>query len=56
MHEERGWWDSAGDWKPSSSRFPGGLSEVLEHIRAAGMVPGLWLEPEVAGVHTAARP
>ena len=52
--EERGWWDSAGDWKPSSSRFPGGLSEVLEHIRAAGMVPGLWLEPEVAGVHTAA--
>ena len=52
--EERGWWDSAGDWKPSSSRFPGGLAEVLEHIRAAGMVPGLWLEPEVAGVHTAA--
>jgi alpha-galactosidase len=52
--EEHGWWDSAGDWKPSSSRFPGGLSEVLEHIRAAGMVPGLWLEPEVAGVHTAA--
>jgi alpha-galactosidase len=52
--EEHGWWDSAGDWKPSASRFPGGLSEVLEHIRAAGMVPGLWLEPEVAGVHTAA--
>jgi alpha-galactosidase len=49
-----GWWDSAGDWKPAPSRFPGGLAEVIEHIRAAGLVPGLWLEPEVAGIGTAA--
>ena len=49
-----GWWDSAGDWAPSAARFPGGLTEVLDHIRAEGMVPGLWLEPEVVGVGTAA--
>lgn len=44
------WWDSVGEWLPSTTRFPGGLGEVVEHIRAAGMVPGLWLEPEVVGV------
>ena len=35
---------------PSTTRFPGGLAEVVERIRASGMVPGLWLEPEVVGV------
>jgi alpha-galactosidase len=45
-----GWWDLVGDWKPAPARFPGGLGEVLDHIRSEGMVPGLWLEPEVAGV------
>jgi alpha-galactosidase len=25
---------------------------VLDRIRAEGMVPGLWLEPEVVGVHS----
>jgi alpha-galactosidase len=49
-----GWWDSAGDWRPAPARFPGGIAEVLDRIRALGMVPGLWLEPEVAGVRTAA--
>jgi alpha-galactosidase len=49
-----GWWDSAGDWTPAASRFPGGITEVLDHIRVAGMVPGLWLEPEVAAVGSAA--
>jgi len=46
------WWDTVGAWKPSASRFPDGIGEVLDHIRAAGMVPGLWLEPEVVGVHS----
>jgi alpha-galactosidase len=49
-----GWWDGAGDWQPAAARFPGGLTEVLDHIRAEGMIPGIWLEPEVAGVRTAA--
>jgi len=44
------WWDSVGAWTPSSVRFPNGLAEVIDHIRARGMVPGLWLEPEVVGI------
>lgn len=48
-----GWWDAVGLWKPSSTRFPRGLIEVLDRIRAEGMIPGLWLEPEVVGVRSA---
>jgi alpha-galactosidase len=44
------WWDTVGEWKPATSRFPGGIAEVLDRIRGHGMVPGLWLEPEVVGV------
>jgi len=47
-----GWWDSVGAWEEAGSRFPGGLAEVLGRIRAAGMTPGLWLEPEVVGVRS----
>jgi len=47
-----GWWDAVGAWEPSRSRFPGGLQEVLDHIRDLGMVPGIWLEPEVVGVRS----
>ncbi|WP_217214645.1 alpha-galactosidase [Streptomyces sp. AC550_RSS872] len=49
-----GWWTSVGAWEPSTSRFPGekGIHEVLDRIRERGMVPGLWLEPEVIGVHS----
>ncbi|MDT0344411.1 alpha-galactosidase [Streptomyces sp. DSM 44938] len=50
-----GWWDSVGAWEPAASRFPGprGIHEVLDRIRDRGMVPGLWLEPEVVGVRSA---
>ncbi|MFJ8109211.1 glycoside hydrolase family 36 protein [Streptomyces sp. NPDC096132] len=47
-----GWWDAVGEWRESVSRFPGGLTEVLDRIRGAGMIPGLWLEPEVVGVRS----
>lgn len=49
-----GWWTSVGAWEPAASRFPGekGIHEVLDRIRERGMVPGLWLEPEVVGVHS----
>jgi len=49
---DEGWWDTVGAWRPSLTRFPGGLAEVLERITGAGMVPGLWLEPEVVGVNS----
>ncbi|MFC3889876.1 alpha-galactosidase [Lentzea rhizosphaerae] len=44
------WWGTVGAWQASRSRFPGGLGEVLTRIQERGMVPGLWLEPEVIGV------
>ncbi|MGW6010124.1 glycoside hydrolase family 36 protein [Streptomyces sp. NPDC055210] len=48
-----GWWDSVGEWLPSSRRFPdGGIHAVLDRIRERGMVPGLWLEPEAVGVRS----
>lgn len=47
-----GWWDSVGAWEESASRFPGGLAEVTDRIRALGMTPGLWLEPEVVGLRS----
>jgi alpha-galactosidase len=46
------WWGSVGAWQPSKTRWPGGLQQVLDRIRAKGMVPGLWLEPEVVGIHS----
>ena len=52
-YSDDGWWDMVGDWEPSTARFPaakGGLLGVLNNIRKAGMVPGLWMEPEVVGV------
>ena len=49
---DENWWDTVGAWQPSEGRFPDGLPATLERIRAAGMVPGLWLEPEVIGVRS----
>jgi alpha-galactosidase len=46
------WWDSVGEWVPSTHRFTGGLGVLLERIRQHGMTPGLWLEPEVIGVRS----
>lgn len=50
--DESDWWDGVGEWQPSAARFSGGLDAVLEHVRANGMEPGLWLEPEVVGVRS----
>jgi alpha-galactosidase len=49
---EEDWWTTVGVWRPSRTRFPNGIAEVLDRIRDHGMVPGLWLEPEVVGVHS----
>jgi alpha-galactosidase len=52
-YDESGdWWDSVGEWTPSTTRFPGGISKVIDSITSAGMIPGLWLEPEVVGVRS----
>ncbi|MEI8079573.1 MAG: alpha-galactosidase, partial [bacterium] len=47
------WWESVGLWQPSKTRFgTNGLMGVLDYIRAKGMIPGLWLEIEVAGINS----
>lgn len=51
-YAEGHWWDTVGAWEPAASRFPGGITEVIDHIRARGMVAGLWLEPEVIGIRS----
>ncbi|WP_439691092.1 glycoside hydrolase family 36 protein [Curtobacterium sp. SP.BCo] len=51
-YAEGHWWDTVGAWEPAASRFPGGLGVVLSHITERGMRAGLWLEPEVIGIHS----
>ena len=50
-YDDGPWWDGVGEWKPARGRFPGGLEEVTRAIRSHGMIPGLWLELEVMGIH-----
>lgn len=43
-------WDtSMGDYAVSRRRFPDGLEGATRCIREAGMVPGIWFEPEALG-------
>jgi len=51
--DDNGWWDSVGEWEPSTTRFPSGFEALIHSIRDAGLVPGLWLEPEVIGIRSA---
>ncbi len=46
------WWDSIGEYSVARNRFPNGLETVTQRIRALGMVPGIWFEPEVLGVRS----
>lgn len=45
------WWDNVGEWKESRLRFSNGVKEVTDYIRSRGMIPGVWLEPEVMGIN-----
>ena len=42
------WNAGMGLWYPSKVRFPNGIRELTDYIRSKGMLPGLWLEIEVA--------
>lgn len=48
--DEPGWWSTVGAWEVAEARFPHGFGAVFDRVRAAGMIPGLWIEPEVVGV------
>ncbi len=43
------WSQTIGAWQPSTTRWPHGFKYLLDRIKEVGMVPGVWLEPEVAG-------
>lgn len=38
-----------GDWLETKPQFPQGMKPLLEEIRAAGFVPGLWIAPFMVG-------
>jgi hypothetical protein len=38
-----------GDWLEVKPQFPKGIKPLLDKIRAAGFVPGLWIAPFVVG-------
>lgn len=45
------WGPNLGDWHPSADRFGDkDLQFVLNYIKGRGMIPGLWLEMEVANL------
>ena len=38
---------SLGDWTPDARKLPGGLRQLGERVRAAGVRLGIWMEPEM---------
>jgi len=50
--DETDYWDAVGEWADAPTRFTDGLGAVLDEIRAAGMRPGIWLEPESVGLRS----
>ncbi|CZR35765.1 uncharacterized protein FPRO_00112 [Fusarium proliferatum ET1] len=51
--DDSNWWDDVGLWEPSKRRFPSGFKTLMDKIKSKGLIPGLWLEPEVVGVRSA---
>lgn len=35
-----------GDWEVNREKFPQGLKQLIDHVKAQGMDYGLWVEPE----------
>lgn len=40
-----------GQWLESKVRFPHGVRATTDYIRSLGMKAGLWIEPEIIGMH-----
>ena len=43
------WWEYRGDWSINKKRFPNGLKEFSDYVKANDMIPGLWYEFETIG-------
>jgi len=41
---DAGWYSQRGDFANSRADLPGGMKEVAERIKAAGMTPGVWVD------------
>src|SRR6056297_4262938 len=41
---DAGWYSQRGDFGQSRPDFPGGMKEVADQIKAAGMIPGAWID------------
>jgi alpha-galactosidase len=48
-----GWYDRMGDWNDDRTKFPNGLEEIAENVRARGMRFGLWIA--AASAHEESR-
>ena len=46
---EKGFTPEMGDWLDVRPQFPRGIKPLLDDIRAAGFVPGLWIAPFLVG-------
>ena len=46
---ESNWWNTVGDWEVDRQRFPQGLKPFRDRVHAAGMLWGLWMDPERLG-------
>lgn len=40
-----GWYEDIGNWVAHRTKFPHGMKKAADTIRAAGMIPGIWLSP-----------
>ncbi|MFI4936240.1 MAG: alpha-galactosidase [Caulobacterales bacterium] len=43
---------SLGDWRADKSKYPAGLSPLIDHVRGLGLEFGLWVEPEMANAQS----
>jgi len=48
------WFEYFGDWEINQGRFPGGLKQTTDDLKALGFRPGIWFEPEACGEKTKA--
>jgi alpha-galactosidase len=39
---------SLGDWTVDATKYPDGLTPLIDHVRGLGLEFGLWVEPEMA--------
>ena len=50
------WSEQRGDWSSvNTARFPSGLEALGDSIRAAGVLPGMWIEAEAVGARSLLR-